>query len=71
VTELILNIDGKVPVSRERQNINHSGKQRADFMLYRNVNGRPLGPSDFEVFNIDEANSTSSVVKEQLFGRLK
>jgi len=66
-----LNIDGKVPVSRERRNINHKGKQRADLMLYRNVPGRPSGPADLEVLSIDKLSSTSLVVKEQLLGRLK
>jgi len=40
-------------------------------MLYRNVPGRPSGPADFEVFNIDKPNSTSFVVKKQSLGRLK
>ncbi|VVC28386.1 Hypothetical protein CINCED_3A014750 [Cinara cedri] len=63
MTELILNIDGKIPESRERRNINQRVKLRADLMLYRNVPGRPSRPVEFEGSNSDKPSSISLIEK--------
>lgn len=71
VTELILNIDRKVPEYREQQNINNRGNQWADLILHRNDHGKPLGPAHFIIFSADRPISISLILKKKSLGKVK